>query len=299
MTGNVFNIQRFSIHDGPGIRTTVFMKGCPLRCSWCSNPESQRFEPQLIVRDVKCVRCGACAAVCPEGAITLDGEQGRRIDWERCTQCLQCVPACIYESLGVIGRLMTVEEVLDEVVRDRVFYKNSGGGMTVSGGEAMSQYEFVTELLGRARALGLHTALDTTGFAPLERYEALLPVLDLLMMDVKTLDPALHREFTGVDNERILANAAALAPRVRTWFRIPLIAGFNDSAREIRELAALASRLGVDKVSLLPYHEGGRSKAGQIGGTYRMDGASAPDDEHTQRLIEIIAQAGVAASIGH
>jgi len=297
--GTVFNIQRFSIHDGPGIRTTVFTKGCPLRCHWCSNPESQEQRPQLIVRDIKCVGCGTCVEACPEKAISLSADQGRRVHWEKCSQCLVCVPACLYGALNVVGKEMTVKEVLDEVERDRLFYKNSGGGVTVSGGEAMAQYEFVRELLKASREAELHTALDTSGFAPFEYLDNLLPLLDLLMIDIKQLDPAKHLEFVGVDNELIMTNIRSIAPRVRTWFRLPLIEGFNDSPDEIRAMAEMARELGVEKISLLPYHEGGKSKAGQLGKKYLMDGARAPEESHIQKLMDIITRIGLPASIGH
>ena len=297
--GTIFNIQRFSIHDGPGIRTTVFMKGCPLKCQWCSNPESQERRPQLIVRDIKCSRCGACVDACPEKVISLTPELGRRIDWDKCTQCLACGPECLFVSLGIVGKVMAVEDVLSEIESDRVFYKNSGGGVTVSGGEAMAQHEFVRELLKACHEAGLHTALDTSGFAPLEHFERLLPYVDLVMIDIKKLDPAMHREFTGVDNELILSNARSIAPRVKTWFRLPLIAGFNDSPDEIKALAEIAKEVGVEKISLLPYHEGGKSKAAQLGKRYLMDNAKAPDDAFVRRLIHISSQVGVPASIGH
>ena len=173
-TGVVFNIQRFSIHDGPGIRTTVFMKGCPLKCAWCSNPESQAALPQLMVRDIKCVACGHCAKVCPTRAITLSKNGGRQIDWDRCDQCLKCVEVCLYDALTAIGKHMSVQDILEEVEKDRIFYKNSSGGVTISGGEPLQQSDFVYELLHALKQGDLHTALDTSGCAPGEVFDRLL-----------------------------------------------------------------------------------------------------------------------------
>ena len=297
-TAIVFNIQRFSIHDGPGIRTTVFLKGCPLRCAWCSNPESQAARPQIMVRDIKCVGCGECVRVCPEGAVTLTPEQGRRIDWQRCAQCLKCAEACGYESILVSGREMKVEEILAEVVRDEVFYRRSGGGVTVSGGEPMMRHRFLRRFLPACREAGLHVALDTTGFAAERDYLEVLPHIDLLLFDIKTLDPERHLQATGVDNQVILANAETLAPRVRTWFRLPLIAGFNDSEEHIRAVADLAARLGVEKISLLPYHEGGRSKAAQVGMAYGFEAGAAPEEERIEALLKTIESAGLSAGRG-
>lgn len=297
--GLIFNIQRFSIHDGPGIRTTVFMKGCPLSCRWCSNPESMSGRPQLMVRDVKCAVCGACVEVCPEKAISLTAEHGRRIDWDSCTQCLECVPACLYEALTAVGRYADVGEVVQEVIRDEVFYKNSGGGVTLSGGEPMIQYEFVRDLLAACKEQGLHTALDTTGFAPEDHFAGVLPYIDLVLFDLKQLDPEKHLEYTGVDNDLILKNGRFIAGKVRTWFRIPLIEGFNDSPDQMRVIAEMAKELGVEKISLLPYHEGGMSKAAQIGRTYQMNEARAPEEERIQELKDIALEVGVEATVGH
>lgn len=297
--GLIFNIQRFSIHDGPGIRTTVFMKGCPLRCLWCSNPESQDPFPNLMVRDINCVRCGACADACPEAAIRLVEGEGRKIDRERCTQCLACVDVCLYHALNACGRYVAVHEVLDEVLRDAAFYRNSGGGMTVSGGEPLSQAPFVKNLLSAARDAGLHTVLDTTGFAPWERLEEVLPFADLLLWDVKHLDPAKHKEATGVDNGLILRNLAEASSRVPVWLRVPLIAEFNDSEDLLRDILLLGRRVKAGKISLLPYHEGGRSKCEQLGRIYPFPQAKAPSEDHVRYLKEMMEKEGIRAAIGN
>ena len=293
-SGLVFDIQRFSIHDGPGIRTTVFLKGCPLRCLWCSNPESQHPSPALFVREVKCHRCGACSEACPERCITMDPEEGRRIvDWSRCTQCLACVEACRYGSLVVSGRRLDVRAIVDEVLKDRVFYETSGGGITISGGEPLAQADALASLLRTAKEEGLHTVLDTSGCAPWCRFEAVLPYVDLVLFDVKHLDPARHEAATGVDNRIILENLENLRGRVPLWIRVPLIAGFNDAERHVELVADLAARVEADRVSLLPYHEGGVSKCAQIGKSYALPTGQKPSDDHLERLAGIVKARGL------
>jgi pyruvate formate lyase activating enzyme len=297
--GLIFNIQRFSIHDGPGIRTTVFLKGCPLRCPWCSNPESQIPVPNLMVRNLNCRGCGACTEVCPEGAIELTEREGRRIDWEKCSQCLRCVNACLYQALNTCGRYMDVDEILDEVMRDKDFYNNSDGGVTVSGGEPLLQADFVTNLLAGSKEVGLHTALDTTGYAPWDRIEKVLPFVDLILWDIKHLDPMKHQRTTGVDNALIMENLLKVSKKRPLWLRVPIIAQFNDSESHIRDIIRLAQRLDVEKISLLPYHEGGKSKCAQMGLAYPFDGGMAPIDEHTNHLKQLIEEEGLKAAIGN
>jgi len=296
--GLIFNIQRFSIHDGPGIRTTVFMKGCPLRCMWCSNPESQDFFPNLIVRDINCKGCGACVEACPEKAISITREKGRKIDWSKCNQCLECIKACIYNALMTCGRYVQVSDVVDEILRDADFYKNSGGGMTVSGGEALSQSSFTADLLAACKREGLHTALDTTGYASWEKMKPVLAHVDLVLFDIKHLDCLEHQKATGVKNGIILENLLKLSGKKAIWLRMPLIAGFNDSEDHLVRVTTLAKKVGARKLSLLPYHEGGISKCHQLGRPYPWPDAKAPGDEHVLKLKELIASEGINVSIG-
>jgi len=235
---------------------------------------------------------------CPEGAITITKKQRRKIDWGKCNQCLLCVDACIYDSLNICGRYMEVKEVIDEVMKDEAFYKNSGGGITVSGGDALSQSEFVTKLLETSKNEGLHTALDTSGCAPWERMEKVLDFVDLLLFDIKHLDSEEHKRTTGFGNELILENLEKASRLKSIWLRMPLIKGFNDSKAYIKNIALLGKRIGAEKISLLPYHEGGKSKSEQMGRSYEFSGETSPSDEHIDYLKQVIETVGIKASIG-
>ena len=296
--GIIFNIQRFSTHDGPGIRTTVFLKGCPLTCLWCSNPESQYGRPQLMVRDVKCSGCGECVSACPEHAISFSEEQTRKINWNRCNNCFDCVGACLYGSLTSIGEQMTSEAVADIVEKDTVFYNNSGGGVTISGGEAFAQHDFLEELLILLKQKKIHRALDTTGYAPASVIDKIIPLVDMVLFDIKHLDTERHREATGVRNENILKNLRRVARQIRTWIRIPLIAGYNDTEAHITKISELAEELKIEKVSFLPYHEGGTVKHRQIGQKHPEFSAKAPTEEHLKWILEIMARKNIPATIG-
>jgi pyruvate formate lyase activating enzyme len=295
----IFNIQRFSIHDGPGIRTTVFFKGCPLRCDWCSNPESMEPFPQLMVRDMKCTACGKCAEACPREAISRTADGTREFHWDECDHCFRCVDACLYGALTEMGRFIGLEELIGEVEKDLLFYKNSGGGVTLSGGEPLAQYPFVLHFLRELKERGFHTALDTSGWAPESVWSAVLPYADLVLFDIKQLNEEKHRARTGVPNRQILANARLAASKARTWFRLPLIQGFNDDPEDLRVLADMAKEMGVEKVSFLPYHEGGVTKRLQIGQEPSPLATRPPSDEHLQKIKKIVEETGVAVSVGN
>lgn len=296
----IFDIQRFSLHDGPGIRTTVFLKGCPLQCLWCSNPESQSAEPDLLVRDIRCTRCGDCVTACPESCISLTPGVRRKleIDWQRCTRCFKCVEVCTVGSLTIAGCNQSIEDIVKILVKDRVFYDTSGGGVTLSGGEPLQQIEAVLALLASCKREKLHTTLDTSGFANWKDIEATLPYVDLYLYDLKILDSNKHKELTSVNNRTILKNLERLAGRSRLWIRIPLIAEVNDSIEQIREVAILAKRVKAEQISLLPYHEGGISKCIQIGKSYGFHGASEPGREHIEELTKVINAEGVKVVVG-
>ncbi|MFX1236101.1 MAG: glycyl-radical enzyme activating protein [Promethearchaeota archaeon] len=297
--GLIFNIQRFSVHDGPGIRTTVFTKGCPLECPWCSNPESQDFSINLMVRDLNCKGCGACVTACPQGAILMTEQGMRKIDWNRCDSCLFCVDSCRYHSLNRCGWYATVREVVDEVLQDAPFYENSDGGVTVSGGEPLLQSGFVSLLLAECKKKGLHTVLETTGYAPWREMEKVLRFVDLVLFDIKHLDSKKHQKATGVKNDLIIENLRKTARQNKVWMRIPLISGFNDSEIHIKQVVMLGKDIGAEKISLLPYHEGGKTKCEHMGKHYGFPEGNAPDDEHILKLKKIIEGIGLTVSVGN
>jgi pyruvate formate lyase activating enzyme len=267
MTGRVFDIKRYSIHDGPGIRTTVFLKGCSLNCLWCHNPESVDPGPELMHWPGRCARCYACVAACPKGAIAKDAAGAVVVDRSKCDLCGECAEACLYDAMQLVGREMTVDEVLDEVEKDRVFYEQSGGGVTLSGGDPAVQPAFAEALLEGCRARGLRTAVDTAGFSANGALERLASKADLILFDLKVMDEARHREVTGVPNRPILGNLEKLAAAgTEVWVRLPLVAGVNDDdANVARTIAFLRPLRTIKRIGLLPYHSGGLEKARRIG----------------------------------
>jgi pyruvate formate lyase activating enzyme len=289
--GIVFDIRRFSIHDGPGIRTTVFLKGCPLECAWCHNPESQAADPELIMRPNRCLRCGACVEACPEDAIRL-GADGPITDLARCERCGLCTDACFSGARELAGRELTAAQVMAEIERDRPFYDESGGGATFSGGEPLLQPEFLLELLQTCRAGGIPTALDTCGYAPWGALDRVHPYVDLYLYDIKTLDDRKHRALTGVSNDLIVRNLRALGRRgARIIVRVPVIPGINDGAGELRAIGALVATMpSVVRVELLPYHRIGVEKYGRIAREYSLPELRPPSQEQMAALAQILQQ---------
>jgi len=297
--GLIFSIQRYSIHDGPGIRTTVFFKGCPLRCRWCSNPESINTYPELIFRSSRCDGCGRCIPICAPSAISL-GQGCILLDRQKCDLCLECMDKCYTEALEVTGRYYGLDEMLAECLKDEPFYHNSGGGVTLSGGEPLYQPSFAISLLKSCKEHGLHTTLDTSGHIKWDVLEKALPYTDLVLYDIKHTDPEAHREGTGVTNELILENLQRIVLKGmnRVWIRVPVVPGFNDSPENIEKTALMASVLGVEKVSLLTYHEWGKPKYDAIGREYTLS-AIAPSKEKMESLAGIITKMGTEATIDY
>jgi pyruvate formate lyase activating enzyme len=283
--GRVFDIKKFSIHDGPGIRTTVFLKGCPLNCWWCHNPEGQAATPELILRPERCIGCGACLDVCEREAIVLQGDV-IVTHRERCTACGACVDVCYAEARELVGRLMTVGQVIEEIERDVVFYDQSGGGVTFSGGEPLTQPDFLRHLLRACRARSLHTTLDTCGFAPWDVLDEVRAYVDLFLYDLKLVDDARHRTFTGVSNEPILENLRRLSRRGHhIVLRVPVIPGINDDQRNLHQIGTFAAGLpSLERVDLLPYHRIGRDKYQRLGKACPMPETDPPTQAWMEAL---------------
>lgn len=288
----VFNIQKFSVNDGPGIRTTVFLKGCMLDCVWCHNPESKSPKPQLFLNSRLCVGCGACLAACEKQLHRFEENGSHVIDRTRCGACGACVDACV-GALEMSGNPMTVDEILAEVRKDKAFYDNSGGGMTVSGGEPLFHPAFTLALLKAAKEEGLHTCIETSGFAAWKDVEALIPYVDLFLWDVKETDAALHKQFTGVANARILENLHRLdAAGAKMVLRCPIIPGYNARPEHLAGIAALANSLtNLQRIDVEPYHPLGSSKSAAIGESYALDGLGFPAEDVVKGWMETIAAA--------
>lgn len=268
----IFNIQKFSLHDGPGIRTTVFFKGCPLRCAWCANPESLRPGVEVLWDARKCVSCGVCAGVCPEKAIAVT-EDGATVDRERCVGCGECARGCPQEALSVSGREYSLDEVVAACLADKDFYDESGGGVTLSGGEVTAQHRFAGALVDRLHREGVRVALETNGFAPEAIFQELGGKADLLLMDVKHYDEARHRRGTGAGLEKILANMRwAVGAGKDVLPRIPVIPHYNASLRDARGFAELLVGLGLTRVQLLPFHQLGEGKYDMLALPYQFRG---------------------------
>jgi len=299
--GVIFNIQHYSIHDGPGIRTTVFLKGCPLRCKWCQNPESQVSRPQLFFVSDKCAGCGKCADACPEGAVQVrDGRS--RTNRELCRARGKCVEVCPNEARSLMGRYVTAQEVFEDVNGDAIFYVRSGGGVTLSGGEPLAQPEFATVLLKLCKDAGLHTAIDTCGYARWEVARRVLEHVDLVLYDFKHMDSIVHEKLTGVPNDLILDNVRKIRRElsIPILARLPLIPGYNDSLENIEATARfVVTELGDStRVHLLPYHRLGEAKYERLEMPDKAVSIEPPSDERMSELQKTVESFGLTCVVG-
>jgi len=297
--GLLFNIQKYSVHDGPGIRTTVFLKGCPLHCAWCHNPEGISRQREIVVLESRCIGCGQCRLACRHGAV-IPGDGALPARSEVCELCGACVEACPTQGRQIIGQEMSVSQVLETVLQDQVFYEDSGGGVTFSGGEPLSQPDFLRGLLGACRGRGLHAAVDTCGLARQEDLLAVAALTDLFLYDLKFMDDAKHRHYTGVSNALILDNLQALG-RVhgRIWVRVPIIPGINDDPADLEAAARFAAAVsGVQQVNLLPFHRTGLPKLRRLGQDSGLAEVQPPSAAAMNRAADIFTRAGLTVKQG-
>ena len=299
VTGIVSEIERYAVNDGPGIRTVVFLKGCPLRCQWCANPETQVITPQVMYWQARCIGCKMCVDQCPHRALRW-GETGIVVDRESCRACGRCTEICNSQALTMAGHKYSVKEVLEEVLKDKPFFDTSGGGVTFSGGEATSQRDFLLALAKSCKEAGLHTCIETCGYAKWEVFESILPYIDIFLFDIKAIDDDVHRKFTGVSNQLILENLSKLkAHGANVVVRIPTIPGVNNTRENfLGTVEFLKKQPSSSPVSLLPYHRLGASKYEKLDMDYDMADLEPPSNEEMQQYAELFTSNGFSTSIG-
>lgn len=300
MKGMIFDIKRYAIHDGPGIRTTVFFKGCTLRCQWCHNPEGIENEPEIMIRAERCAKeCWDCISVCPQRAIKKKGKV-IEIDPADCDLCGICEEACMYEAVELVGREAKVQDILDEIKRDRIFYDESKGGVTFSGGEPLAQPDFLLALLTELNKRDIHTAVDTSGFAPFDLLEKVSQKADLILFDLKIMDDEKHQRFTGESNSLILENLRKLTQNgKKIIIRVPVLGGVNDDDENIQKMAEfLRSCGGIQEINLLPYHKGGEEKRRRLNKPYSSIDFRAPSSQRLQEIKNGLSAYGFSVRIG-
>jgi pyruvate formate lyase activating enzyme len=298
--GIIFDIKRYAIHDGPGIRTTIFLKGCSLRCQWCQNPEGQETNPEIILRSSRCAtECNECVSVCPQDAISKD-RNSIEIDRAKCDLCRKCEEVCAYEALEVVGREVTAKELMDEIEKDKIFFDESGGGITFSGGEPLMQLDFLEALLKEIKKENIHVTLDTSGYVSFEDLDRISDKVDLFLYDLKIMDNEKHEKYTGVSNKLILENLRKLAERGKSVaVRIPLVSGINDDNQSIHILVDfLQSLKNINQISLLSYHRGGREKYKRLRKEKLPKTFHSPSDKRIEEIEKILADSGFSVKEG-
>ncbi len=298
--GIIFDIKRYAIHDGPGIRTTIFLKGCPLRCQWCQNPEGQETYPEIILRSSRCAtECNECVSVCPRDAISKDGNS-IEIDKAKCDLCAKCEEVCVYEALEIVGREMTVQEVMEEIEKDRVFFDESGGGITFSGGEPLMHVDFLEALLKEIGKKNIHVTLDTSGYVAFEDLGRICDKVDLFLYDLKIMDDEKHEKYTGVSNKIILENLRKLTELGKSVaVRIPLISGINDDNQSIHMFVDfLQSLKNIKQINLLSYHRGGCEKYKRLRKEKFAKTFNSPSDERIEDIKKIFTDSGFSVRTG-
>lgn len=300
MEGLIFDLKRYAVHDGPGIRLNVFFKGCPLHCLWCHNPEGVGFEPELMLMPNRCARCGDCVSVCRYQALSQNGDGQVVADRSRCILCGDCLQACQREAIEIAGRKMTVEEIATEAEKERVFFEQSGGGVTLTGGEPLAQPAFAEALIEGLKSHGFHVALDTSGYAPAEVFRRLAEKADLVLFDLKIMDETRHKKYTGVSNGIILENLRSLESIGKpVWVRFPFIPGVNDDEKNLEAMASFLSRLrSVEQVNILPYHKGGVEKIRRLGREGEFAVFEPPSEEKVQSVMDFFARRGFRVKRG-
>ncbi len=299
-SGLIFDVKKYAINDGPGIRVTIFFKGCPLHCAWCHNPESISSRVQKMYNRDKCIGCNSCVEVCPETACKLTSE-GIVTDPERCTSCGKCADICPTKATEMSGRVATVDELVEIIEKERIFFEQSGGGVTISGGEPLLQSDFLIALLDELGLRSIHRTVDTTGFAKSEILLKVAKRTELFLYDLKMMDPLRHKKWTGVDNEHILKNLQLLAETGASInIRIPLVKGVNDDDANIEQTAAFVASLAGQKkkVNILPYHNIAANKYLKLGETYDSSGMAEPSEEEQANVIAKFANFGLEAVVG-
>lgn len=289
MKGVIFDIQRFALHDGPGIRTVVFLKGCPFRCLWCCNPESQSGFPQLSFNDDDCDGCRNCMSVCQQNVFSSFLKK-IRVNHSRCNGCGKCIEVCTRKALKIYGVERDSEEIMAEVLRDRSYYDRSGGGVTFSGGDPLYQFDFLLELLGKARAHGLHTCVESEGFGSMEQFEKLLPLVDCFYYDYKITDKTAHLKYTGYDNDAVVENLRYLCTHgADIVLRCIIIPGINDNQEHFKEIAGLGREFrAIRRIEVFGYHDFGAFKYGRLGMSYKMKSIKTVPQEQVERWISEI-----------